>query len=133
MGIDLTRLDDLVDFDNGDARAFGKARIEVLRAAAEFAVAKAVGTIGGHEGVVDTNCRFKEEGLAVEEADLFALGDRGADSGGCVHASQTGAAGTQTFDQRALRHHLELDLAGGSFHRRGGFDVGSLYERDDQA
>ena len=53
MRVDLAWLDDLVYLDDRDPGALGEARIEVLRAAAELAVAEGIGTVGGDEGVVD--------------------------------------------------------------------------------
>ena len=85
MRVDLARLDDLVDFDNRGACALGKARIEVLTAASKFAVSQSVSAVGGNEGVVDANGRFKDERFFIEEAHFFVRGDWCADA--CAECS----------------------------------------------
>ena len=71
MGIDLTGLDNLIGLDDGDLRAFGEARVEVLGAAAKLAVAERVGAVGGYQRVVDVDRGFKDKRLAVEKAHLL--------------------------------------------------------------
>src|SRR5690349_815648 len=51
--IDVAGLDNFVDLDDSDAGGLGKARVEVLGAAAEFAIAQAVGAVRRHKCVVD--------------------------------------------------------------------------------
>src|SRR5437868_12613080 len=111
MWINLARVHDLVDLDDRNTRRLGEAGIEVLCTAAELTVPHPVGALRGHEGVVDADSGFEDERLAIEEADLLALGDGRSHAGGCVDASQTGAASAQALDQSALRHDFVLDLA----------------------
>ncbi len=49
--------------------------------------------------------------LAVEVAGLFAFGDEGAGSGGGVEGGNAGAAGADSFGQRALRNEAEVEFA----------------------
>src|SRR6266516_1175523 len=107
MRVDLTRLDDLVHFDDGDACSFGETWIEVLAAAAEFAIAESVGPIGAHEGVVNADGWFEQERLAVEKAHFLGFGNWRAHAGRRKDAGQACAASAQSLDECALRHDLE--------------------------
>src|SRR5579859_2686904 len=132
MRVDLTWLDDLLDFDDGDARSFGEARIEVLSAAFEFAVAQAVGAIGRHEGIVDLDRWLEDEGLAVKETQLFVAGDGCTNASWRVDAGEPSAAGAQALDQRALRDDLEFDRSRRGLLAGRRVDIGPGDERDNQ-
>lgn len=54
---------------------------------------------------------FKDVVPAVELANLFAFGDRGAIAGGGVKTGDPGAAGANFFGQRSLGSELNRQLA----------------------
>ncbi len=64
------------------------------------------------EREVGADRALEDVAASVEDALLLALGDRRADAGRREEPGEPGAAGAHALDQRPLRHHLELDLAG---------------------
>ena len=104
--------DRFVDLGDGDARGGRHHRIEISLRTMELQIAESVGAGGAHEGVVERQGVFQQVLAAVDHARLAALGEFGADRGGCVERRDAGTRGAQPFRQRALRHQLGIDLAG---------------------
>ena len=97
----------------GDRRPGGhrEGRPEVAHAAAVDQVARRVGAVRLQQREVAADGALEDVRPAVELAHLLALGGGRADAGRRVEAGQPGAAGAHALDERALRHHLERDLA----------------------
>jgi hypothetical protein len=89
-----------------------RGRVEVARRQVEAQVAALVGHVGLHQRHVGHQRALHHVGLAVELAQLLALGHHGADAGLGEERRDAGAAGAQLLGQRALRRELELEFAG---------------------
>ena len=112
VGIDLARLDQVLDLGDRDLAGGRHHRIEVARGLAVDEVALGVALPGVHDREVGDEAALHDVVLAVELALLLALGDHGADAGLGEEGRDAGAAGADALGQRALRVELDLELAG---------------------
>ncbi|CAK7285883.1 hypothetical protein SGPA1_40143 [Streptomyces misionensis JCM 4497] len=130
VGVDLAGLDELLDLGDRDAPGHRGQRVEVPRGLAEHEVPVPVAPDGPDEGEVGADAALQHVLGAVELADLLgrrskchpavsvvaprqsAVGDLRAHAGRGVEGGDSGPAGAQPLGQRALRNHLDLQLAG---------------------
>jgi hypothetical protein len=124
------RLDELLHRRDGDPAGRGAERVEVLRALLVDEVAVPVAVPRVHQREVGGD-RLLEHVVAVAEApDLLRLGGEGdgpvsvvaagqaavghlrPDAARCEEGGDAGAAGAQPLGEGALRHQLDLELAG---------------------
>src|SRR5205085_6923416 len=68
--------------------------------------------VGLEEREVGLDRAFEDVTSAVELTDLLAFGDGRADTSRREESGEPRAAGAHALDERPLRDHLELDLAG---------------------
>ena len=111
-GIELAEGDDPVHGGDRRLRRHRHHRAEVARRHAIGQVAPAVAALGLDEGEVAVDRRLEHVHAAVDLARLLALGELGAVAGGGEEAADAGARGADALGEVALRHQLELDLAG---------------------
>src|SRR5256885_5117417 len=111
---DLADLDHLFHFHDADLAGRGGGRVEVARRQAELQVAALVGPVGLDQGDIGHERALHHIGLAVEFAQLLALGHHGAHAGLGEEGGNAGATGTQLLGQRALGREFQLQLAGRS-------------------
>ena len=113
IGIDRARLDEVLDLGDRDARRGRHHRVEVARRPAVHEVADAVALPGLHEREVGRAAASRaRSGRPSMIARLLAFGDERAVAGRREEAADAGAAGANPLGERALRHQLDLDLAG---------------------
>ena len=111
VGVDLARLDQMLDLGDREPARRRHHRIEVARRLPVDEVAFRVALPGVDERDVGDEAGLHDIGLAVEVADLLALGDDRADAGAGEEGGDAGAAGADALGQRALRIEFELELA----------------------
>ena len=94
---------------------------EIHLRVAEDEIAGAVGGVGAHQREVAGDRLLEHVVALAEAAHLLALGQLGAEADRRVERRDAGAARADALGERALRHHLELDLAGhpARLERRG--------------
>ena len=112
VGIDLARLDQVLDLGHGDLGRRRHHRVEVARGLAVDEVAFGVALPGMHDGQIGDQAGLHHVLLAVELADFLALGDQGADAGLGEEGRDAGAAGAAALGQGALGIELDLQFAG---------------------
>ena len=129
VGVELARLDELLDLGDRDPPGHRDQRVEVARGLVEDQVAVPVALRRAHQREVGDDRLLEHVLAAVEDARLLrrrgerdrpvrrvaprqaALGDLRADAGRRVEGGDPGAAGAQPLGQRALRGQLDLELA----------------------
>ena len=108
-----------VDLDDRVRCGSGHHRPEVARGLAVDEVAERCPTAGALISATSPRDRILQHVVAaVDGAPLLALGQRRADPGGAEEGADAGAGGAHPFGQVALRHDLQLDLAGRGRARR---------------
>src|ERR1700686_5345178 len=125
LGIDLARLDELLDLGDGDLSGHRAERVELPRRLVEDEVAVPVADARAHQGEIADDPLFERVLAAVEDADvLLGRGDRDrtvavvaprqpavrhqrADPGWRVEPGDAAAAGAEPLRQCPLRHELD--------------------------
>src|SRR5579862_398125 len=111
VGIDLARLDQILDFGHRHLARGRHHRIKIARGLAVNEVAFGIAEISVHDRQIGDDAALHDVALAVELAHVLALGDLGADAGLGEERRDAGAAGADAFGERALRVELDLELA----------------------
>jgi hypothetical protein len=111
VGIDLARLDQMLDLGDGEPGRGRHHRIEIARRLAVDEIAFRVARPSVDERDVGEEAGLHHVGLVVEVADFLALGDNGADARAGEEGGDAGAPGADAFGERALRIEFELELA----------------------
>ena len=136
VGRDRAQRHDAVDLHDGRARGHAHHRAEVASGITIGQVAPAVGLERLHERIVAGQRLLEHVALAVDDARLLAFGQLAAVAHRREEGPQPGRRGAHAFDHDALRHALELDLAGAvDLGKRGGARlrrIGRARERADQ-
>src|SRR5690606_31194550 len=91
LGVERAQPDDLVDLGDRGRRRRGHDRPEVAGSLAEDQIAPAVGLERADEREIRTDRILEQVGLALDLADLLALGELRADGGGRVEGADAGA------------------------------------------
>ena len=112
VGLQLAEFDDLLDLDDAELAGHRHRRVEVARRQVEAQVAAGVGDLRLDQRHVGHQRALHHVGVAIELAQLLALGDDGADTGLGEEGRDAGAAGAQLLGQRALRREFQFQLAG---------------------
>src|SRR3546814_661151 len=95
IGIETTGVDDFLDLDNGDLARHGHIGIEITRRLAKHQITAAVGLVGLDQRDVRNNGTIHDVFLAVELADLFAVGNNGTNAGKREEGRNAVAAGAK--------------------------------------
>ena len=115
--VDVVRVElaighELLDLGDAHLARRRRHRVEVARGLAVDEVALVIALPRLDDREVADDAALHDVGLAVELAQLLALGDEGADPGLGEEGRDAGAAGADALGQRPLRVELDLDLAG---------------------
>lgn len=73
IGLDVSRLDNLLDLSNGDLGCCGHGWVEVSGCVSEDEVSSGVGLVGFDEGVVTSDGGFQGKLSSVEGADFAGV------------------------------------------------------------
>ena len=111
VGVDLARLDQMLDLGDRDLAGRRHHRIEVARRLPVDEIAFGIALPGMHDRDVGDEAALHHVGLAVELAHFLALGDDRADAGLGEKGRDAGAAGADALGERALRVEFELEFA----------------------
>ena len=130
FGIELAERHDLVHLRDRAFRRRRHDRAEVARGLAVDEVAPAVAALGLDQREVGVDRVLEHVAAAVDRARLLALGERRAVAGRREERADAGAGGADALGEVALRHQLELDLAG-AVERVEHVRVGLARERAD--
>ena len=122
-------LHEFVWFHQGDIGGEGNKRVEIAGAELVGQVAERVGTVRADECQVGAQWSLQQPGFAVERQGLFAIFHNGADAGRGQETAEPSAAAADLFNQRTLRHQLNVHLFGN--HPTPGFRVGADMGRND--
>ena len=109
--VDLAGFDEMLDLGDRDPPGGRHHRVEIARGLAIDEVAFAVALPGVDDRQIGDDAALHDIGLAVEFAQLLALGDQRADAGLGEKRRNAGAAGADALGERALRVEFELELA----------------------
>src|SRR5262245_10980973 len=119
---DPDRHDVVRRYDHG-VRGHGHDRIEVARGQRVGEVAEIVGQKRVDQREIRAQRRLEQIALSLDLDPLLALLDDGADAGRREHAAEAEAAGADAFDQRTLRHELDLHRLGDHLPLRLGIEA----------
>ena len=112
VGGQFARGNDAFDLHHADLAGGGGGRIEIARRQVETQVARTVGHIGLDQGDIGHQRALHDIGLAVEFAQLLAVGHQGAHTGLGEEGRDTRPAGAQLLGQRALGRKFKLEFTG---------------------
>ena len=104
-------------------------RIEIARGQRVAQIAEIIGEECLHQREVGAERDFEQIALAVHLDALLAGLDRRADAGLRQNAAEPVSAGADAFDERTLRHQLDLQLAGQHLPLRFGIEANVAHDR----
>jgi hypothetical protein len=112
VGLELARLDEVFDLGDRHLAGGGHHRIEVSRGLAVDEIALGIALPGVDDRHISHQAPLHNIILAVEAANLLAVGDDGADTRLGEESGYAGAAGPDALGERALRGEFKLEFAG---------------------
>ena len=112
VGVDLPGLDEMFDLRDRDLARGGHHRIEVSRRLPVDEIAFRIGLPRMDDGNIGHKTALHDEGLAVELAQVLALGDDRANAGPGEKGRYARATRADALGQGALRSEFELEFTG---------------------